>query len=217
MTFVDISPLETDLVNDSLRVQFQYKGSHLHLLLEFPESLPREALTQQVEEALIRCHLPGIRYVLIYGRPRSTTTIKWRLGYWVRIASPGVTQGLIRTFPVEQLEQTSRDRDDVPTEIKILELPSTAWGAHPRSRQSRLRIEDPTSRRRRRKRRGWMGWAQRVKQWLGPVSPQLLLKVLGAGALSLMITLALWKGFELVEQYNQGFLFQLRRLHESSR
>ena len=197
MTFVDITPLQEELVEEFYQIQFQYKGSHLHILVEFPASFPSNEVKQRVEQALVRCQLPGIRHVLIYGRPIRATAIQWRLGFQVKLGPTTATTGRI-CIPTDL---PPHRQEEVPTEIKILELPPA-----PLSLYSPLPSpESPAlsqGKRRKRRRPAHM----RVLRYLfGPASRELLFNLLIAGSLFGILTLAAWKGLELMQEQNEQF------------
>lgn len=189
MSFVDISPLQEDLVEGSYQIQFQYKGSHLHILVEFPASSSSAEVKQRLEQALVRCQLPGIHHVLIYGRPLMTSTVEWRVGFQVRLGPPSATAGRIR---LAAPGQSPSQPEKIPTELKILELPPASLGA-PGSRRSH--------RRRRKRKRSLF---QRVRQRLlgfSSVGELVFNLVIGAG-ICLLLAMAIWETMVVMNQDN---------------
>lgn len=197
MTFVDITPLQEDLVDSTHQIQFQYKGSHLHILVEFPASSPSSEIKQRVEQALLRCQLPGIRHVLIYGRPIQTEAIEWRLGFQVRLGPTSSTEGRIRSLIAPPPAQHPQE---VPTEIKILELPSSSAQSY-RFTPSTPEPDPPRTRRRRRRRRSSPHW---LRFLLSPSPAVALSHLLIGGVVCVVLALASWKGLELMEEYSDN-------------
>lgn len=195
MTFVDITPLQEDLVDAAHQVQFQYKGSHLHLLVEFPASSPSAEVKHRLEQALIRCQLPGIRHVLIYGRSTRADAIEWRLGFQVKLGPHSAKEGRIRTLKEEVHPLLE---EEIPTEIKILELPSLPDITHPMASTPRW-----SSGKRRKRNRFHTRWHRGFGTLLIPLYGHFLPKVLAGSAVGVILVFAFWKGWDLMTTYNQ--------------